>query len=37
MIYKVFVRPALTFASETWPLLRLDERLLSIFERRILR
>jgi hypothetical protein len=27
----------LSYASETWPLSRLDERLLSIFERRILR
>jgi hypothetical protein len=33
----VLVRPVLSYASETWPLSRLDERLLSIFERRILR
>jgi hypothetical protein len=37
MMYKVFVRPVLSYASETWPLSRLDERLLSIFERRIFR
>jgi hypothetical protein len=37
MIYKVLVRPVLSYASETWPLSRLDERLLSTFERRILR
>jgi hypothetical protein len=36
-MYKVLVRPVLSYASETWPLSRLDERLLSIFERRILR
>jgi hypothetical protein len=36
-MYKVLVRPALSCASETWPLSRLDERLLSSFERRILR
>jgi hypothetical protein len=35
MMYKVIVRPVLSYASETWPLSRLDERLLSIFERRI--
>jgi hypothetical protein len=34
---KVLVRLVLSYASETWPLSRLDERLLSIFERRILR
>jgi hypothetical protein len=37
MMYKVLVRPVLSYASETWPLSRLDERMLSIFERRILR
>jgi hypothetical protein len=37
MMYKVLVRPALSDASQTWPLSRLDERLLRIFERRILR
>jgi hypothetical protein len=36
-MYKVLVRPVLSYSSETWPLSRLDERLLSIFERRILR
>jgi hypothetical protein len=36
-MYKVLVRPVLSYASETRPLSRLDERLLSIFERRILR
>jgi hypothetical protein len=36
-MYKVIVGPVLSYASETWPLSRLDERLLSIFERRILR
>jgi hypothetical protein len=37
MMYKVLVRPVLSYASESWPLSRLDERLLSISERRILR
>jgi hypothetical protein len=37
MMYKVLVRLVLSCASETWPLSKLDERLLSIFERRILR
>jgi hypothetical protein len=37
MMYKVLVRPVLSYASEAWPLSRLDERLLSISERRILR
>jgi hypothetical protein len=37
MMYKVLVRPVLSYASETWPLWRLDERLLSFFERKILR
>jgi hypothetical protein len=37
MMYKVLVRPVLSYVSETWPLSRLDERLLSIFERGILR
>jgi hypothetical protein len=36
-MYKVLVRPMLSYASETWPLSRLDERLLSIFKRGILR
>jgi hypothetical protein len=37
MMYKVLVRPVLSYASESWPLSRLDERLLSISERGILR
>jgi hypothetical protein len=37
MTYRVLVRPVLSYASETCPLSRLDERLLSTFERRILR
>jgi hypothetical protein len=36
-MYKVLVKPVLSYASETWPLSRSDERMLSIFERRILR
>jgi hypothetical protein len=35
-MYKVLVRPVLTYASETWTLSKTDERLLSVFERRIL-
>jgi hypothetical protein len=37
MMNKVLVRLVLSYASQTWPVSRLDERLLSIFERRILR
>jgi hypothetical protein len=36
LMYKVLVRPVLTYASETWTLSKTDERLLSVFERRIL-
>jgi hypothetical protein len=36
-MFRILLRPVLSYASETWPLSRLDERLLSIFERRILR
>jgi hypothetical protein len=36
-MYKVLVRPVLTCASKTWTLSKTDERLLSVFERRILR
>jgi hypothetical protein len=35
-MYKVLVRPVLSYASETWPLSTLDEIVLSMFERRIL-
>jgi hypothetical protein len=35
MTYKALVRPVLSYASETWPLSRPDERI-SIFERMIL-
>jgi hypothetical protein len=37
MMYKVLAKPVLSYATETWPLSRMDERLLSTFERRILR
>jgi hypothetical protein len=37
LMYKVLVRPVLTYASETWTLSKTDERLLNVFERRILR
>jgi hypothetical protein len=37
MRYTVLIRSVLSYASETWPLSRSDERLLSIFDRRILR
>jgi hypothetical protein len=36
-MYKVLVRPVLIYASETWTLSKTDERLLSVFERGILR
>jgi hypothetical protein len=37
LMYKVLVRPVLTYASETWTLLKTGDRLLSVFERRIFR
>jgi hypothetical protein len=37
MMYKVLIRTVLSYASETWPLSRSDERLLTTFERRVLR
>jgi hypothetical protein len=36
-MYKVLVRPVLTYAPEIWTLSYTDERLLSVFERRVLR
>jgi hypothetical protein len=36
-MYKVLIRPVLFYASETWPLSRLDERVLNTFEKTILR
>ena len=36
-MYKVLVQPVLIYASETWPLMKCDEKQLCIFERRILR
>jgi hypothetical protein len=37
LIYKVLVRPVLTYVSETWTVSKTDKRLLIVFERRILR
>jgi hypothetical protein len=31
------VRPVLTYSSKTWTLSKIDKRLLSVFERRLLR
>jgi hypothetical protein len=36
-LYKVLIRPAATYASETWMLTKADERALRLFERKILR
>jgi hypothetical protein len=36
-IYKVLIRPVLTYASETWTLSKINERRLGLFERRVLR
>jgi hypothetical protein len=37
LIYKTLIRPVLTYASETWTLTVKEERLLGLFERRVLR
>lgn len=37
LIYKVLIRPVLTYASETWTLPKINERRLGLFERRVLR
>jgi hypothetical protein len=36
-MYKVLIGPALTYASETWTLSKMNERQLSLFERKVLR
>jgi hypothetical protein len=36
LMYKVFIRPVLTYASETWTLSKTNERWLSLFERKVL-
>jgi hypothetical protein len=36
-MYKVLIRHVLTYASETWTLSKTNERLLSLFERKVLR
>jgi hypothetical protein len=37
LMYKVLIRPVLTYASETWTLSKINERRLGLFERRVLR
>ena len=37
LLYKVLIRPVVTYASETWVLTKEDENALSRFERKILR
>jgi hypothetical protein len=37
LMYKVLIRPLLTYASETWTLSKINERRLSLFERKVLR
>jgi hypothetical protein len=36
-MYQVLIRPLLTYASETWTLSEINERRLSLFERKLLR
>jgi hypothetical protein len=36
-MYKVLIRPELTYASETWTVSKTNERRLSLFERKVLR
>ena len=35
-IYKMLIRPVVTYGSETWTLIKSDENMLRIFERKIL-
>jgi len=37
LMYKVLIRPVLTYASETWTLSKINEWRLGLFERRVLR
>ena len=37
LMYKVLIRPVLTYASETWTLSKIKERRLVLFERKVLR
>jgi hypothetical protein len=36
LMYKVLIRPVLTYASKTWTLSKISERRLSLFERKVL-
>jgi hypothetical protein len=36
-MYEVLIRPVLTYASETWTLSKIKERLLGLFERKVFR
>jgi len=36
-MYKILIRPVLTYASETWTLSKTNEWRLSLFERKVLR
>ena len=37
LMYKILIRPVLTYASEIWTLSKTNERRLSLFERKVLR
>jgi hypothetical protein len=37
LMYKFLIRPVLTYASETWTLSKINERWLSLSERKVLR
>jgi hypothetical protein len=37
LIYKVLIRPVLTYASETWTVSKANEWRLGLFERKVLR
>ena len=37
LMYKVLIRPVLTYASETWTLSKTNEQRLSLFERKVFR
>jgi hypothetical protein len=36
-MYKILIRPVLIYASETWTVSKINDRRLSLFEKKVLR